>query len=290
MTAFLNPPATGVIAAGALDGTEQVQIFPGTGGANAAPANVFATVQQIADLATLTSDNFQITALNTVGAGVVTAAGIAGGITSRGGGQTATPFSDTTATAALIIAQLPEGAPVGTSFYWTYENTTDAAATLTAGVGVTVSGNSVIPLGQWTMYLVTKTAAAAVTITSVISGPLSPLPPAKYTESSVQGTTVGVGGLTGAQICNLTLTGNTPGTIPVGPASAIIAAIPNAQIGLSYQLNVRNAGTATAQLSGLTNTTITGTSTINASVTRVFMVSIPSAGAVTLQNIGAMTG
>lgn len=276
--------AGGIPISGSLSGTETVVV--GNGG----PQITTATTRQIADLAGLTSDNFAITALNTVGAATITAAGIAGGVTSRGGAQSATPFTDTTPTAAMIIAQLPAGAPVGTSFYWTYDNTTDAAATLSAALGVTLSGNSIIPGGQFTQYLVTKTAAATVTIASVFSGLLSPLPVAQYSVDTAQGTTLQVAGLVGAQINNLALTGTTPATVQVGTAASLILAIPNARVGMTSMLNVRNAAATTTTLLGLTGVTISGTATINPSVTRMFMMSVPTASTITLQNIGAMTG
>lgn len=103
------------------------------------------------------------TVLNTVGAGTITGAGIAGTITSRQGAQSATAFTDTTDIAANIIAaQL--NAHIGDSWYWIYQNTTNAPATIQGGTGVTVSVVTVVPANSSAQYLVTYTAAATITM------------------------------------------------------------------------------------------------------------------------------
>lgn len=110
-----------------------------------------------------------ITALSTVGAGTITAAGIAGGVTSRTGSQSATPFTDTTDTAALIIAA-QNNARVGMNWQYVYTNTTNATATLTGGTGVTVSGITAVPAGKSARFLVTYTAAATLTMVGFMAG------------------------------------------------------------------------------------------------------------------------
>lgn len=101
--------------------------------------------------------------LVTVGAGVITGQGVATQLTVRSGSQSNTAFTDTTDTAANIIAAQPN-VHVGSSWEWTYENTTNATATITGGTGVTVSGVTTVPAGSTARYLVTYTAAATVTI------------------------------------------------------------------------------------------------------------------------------
>lgn len=106
-----------------------------------------------------------ITALNTVGAGTITAASFTTGITARGGSQSGTPFADTTDTAAAIIAACANLVnKIGTSFIYYYANSTNAVATLGGGTGVTVSGVTVIPANTIGAYLVTYTAAATITM------------------------------------------------------------------------------------------------------------------------------
>lgn len=107
-----------------------------------------------------------VTALTTVGAGTITAAGIAGGVTTRGGSQSATPFTDTTDTADNIIAAQPN-AHIGVSWEYTYKNNTDGAATLTGGTGVTVSAVTIVPANGAARYLVTYTAADTVTMAGI---------------------------------------------------------------------------------------------------------------------------
>lgn len=112
-----------------------------------------------------------ITALTTVGAGTITAAGIVGCYTSRGGSQSATPFTDTTDTAASIIAAQPGlVGKIGDAFVYTYINGTNALATLTGGTGVTVSGITAVPAGMTARYLITYTAAATLTMVGVSVG------------------------------------------------------------------------------------------------------------------------
>lgn len=104
-----------------------------------------------------------ITALATVGAGTVTGAGIAGGLTARGGAQSATAFADTTDIAANIVAAQP-GIHIGYSWIYLYQNSTNAPSTLGGGTGVTVSGITVIPANSTTAYLVSYTALNTFTM------------------------------------------------------------------------------------------------------------------------------
>lgn len=131
----------------------------------AGPISQVATAQSIADLAGATTQ-MAITALNTVGAGTITAAGIIGGVTARGGSQSNTAFTDTTATAAAIVAA-DAGLFIGRSWLYVYENTTDANATLAGGVGVTVSGITVVPGKSSAFYLVTYTDTNTFTMVGI---------------------------------------------------------------------------------------------------------------------------
>lgn len=123
------------------------------------------------DTTPLTTNALEITtALTTVGAGTITAAGIAGGIVQRSGAQSATAFADTTDTATNIIAGVLN-AHVGQSFEFTYQNTTNAPATIGGGTGVTVSGITVAQANSSVRYLVTYTAAATVTMVGFMTTP-----------------------------------------------------------------------------------------------------------------------
>lgn len=277
--------ATGVLTKSPpLDGTELVDVD--TGG----PVKVRVTTGAIADLATLVSNNIGITAINTVGAGVLTAAGIVGGIIQRGGAQSATPFSDATATAALIIAALPSGAPVGTSFTFIVANTTDAAETITAGVGVTLSGTMIVPKLTWAQYVLTVTSATAVSITEVVAGQINALPIGQL--ATTDGTaTIQVAGITGAQICSLTITGTVaPATAYLPKATEIIAALPSPSTGMNYLLNIVNLRTTTGVLTmgGSAGVTIAGLATLTGvNSTGMFNVSVDSSMAITVTRVGS---
>lgn len=227
------------------------------------------------------------TALNTVGAGTITAAGIIGGVTTRGGAQSATAFTDTTATAALVIAALPNAA-IGQSWEWTYQNNTDGAATISGGTGVTVSGITIVPKNSWARYLVTYTAAATLTIVGEAMGMISSLPDAQYATAALQSATMTGVQVAGAKVVVFDNTGTTPGNLQMPTAAALVAALPNAQAGQSYVLKIRNSsGSAnTATITTNTGITLTGTMTIAQNVIREFIVTLNSLTAVTVQSVG----
>lgn len=112
-----------------------------------------------------------VTALTTVGAGTITAAGIAGGVTNRTGSTSA--FTDTTDTADNIIAAQPN-VHIGDSWEYTYNNNTVTVATLTGGTGVTVSGVTTVGAGKMARYLVTYTAASTITMVGIGAGTVTP--------------------------------------------------------------------------------------------------------------------
>lgn len=154
----------------ALEGTEILQVQGIAGNGMPSGQTFQTTTGEIADLAALTSNNEVATALNTVGAGTITAAGIVGMVTVRGGAQVSAAFTDTTATAALITAALPDAAAVGTSFRWTYVNNTNAPATISGGSNVTVSVITVVPPNSYATWLVTRDASTTYTFVGVQQG------------------------------------------------------------------------------------------------------------------------
>lgn len=154
----------------ALSGTELLQVQGVQTNGRPSGQTLQTTTGAIADLASLTSNNMVATALSTVGAGTITAAGIVGMVTSRGGAQESAAFTDTTATADQIVAALPAGAAVGTSFEWTYSNNTNAPATISGGTGVTVSVITVVPPNAFASYLVTYSAASTFTFVGIKQG------------------------------------------------------------------------------------------------------------------------
>ncbi len=156
----------------------------------------------------------KITALNTVGAGTITAAGIVGGITVRGGAQSNTAFTDTTATGAQLEAALSNPG-IGQSWVWTYQNTTDANATLQAGAtGVTLSGITLVYSKTTARFLVTRTAANTYTVVgfeqTAALGSFG-----TFTANGTTAVTVTDSRVTANSSINVTLkTASTPGALP----------------------------------------------------------------------------
>jgi hypothetical protein len=225
--------------------------------------------------------------LTTNGAGTITAAGIVAGTTNRTG--TSAAFTDTTDTAALIVAALPTGTPIGASWLYTYYNNTAFNATLAAGSGVTLTGTGV-PQNCWAEYLVAYTAAGAVSMTQIAMGPNVALPAAKYTTGALQAATFNAGDITGANVVHYNNTGLTPAALTVRTAAQMFADIPNCQVGFTYTLFIRNsaggANTATITADGGATVTLTGTMTIAQNVTRMFTVTFPTATTCTIQSMG----
>lgn len=119
--------------------------------------------------------------LSTVGAGTITAAGFVAGGTARTGSQSGTPFTDTTDTAANIIAGNPGFiGKIGSSMRYEYTNLTNAVATITGGTGLTVSqpggslaSTAVVPPGYSAAFNLTYTAAATITMVGIALVPSS---------------------------------------------------------------------------------------------------------------------
>lgn len=153
------------------------------------------------------------TALTTVGAGTITAAGINGGFTTRSGSTAA--FTDTTDTAANIIAGQPGLVnKIGTAFSYTYVNNTVAVATLTGGTGITVSGITAVPANSWAQYLITYTAAGTITMVGVEQGYFPSV--GTFTANGASAVTVANAAFTAGSSVIITLktVGGTVGAIP----------------------------------------------------------------------------
>lgn len=226
--------------------------------------------------------------LVTVGAGTILAASIVGGVVVRGGAQSSTPFTDTTDTAALIIAALT--LPVAnTSWEFIYQNTTNAAATLVGGSGVTMSGVLVVPAGSSTRLIVTLATATTITMQSLMGNAGSSLPAAKFTTASLSAGTLAAGSITGATFSVLTNTGATPGAQTVRTAAQMLADIPGAAVGFCSMFRIANtgAGTFTLTADGGATVTLTGTATIAQNVFRDYTLTFPTATTATIQSVGS---
>jgi hypothetical protein len=222
------------------------------------------------------------TAIATVGAGTLTAAGIVGGLILRTGSTGA--YTDTTDTAANIIAAL-HGAAIGQSFELTIQNNVGFVETLTGGTGVTLSGFTAIPGNCWARFLVTYSAAATVTMAGVAMGNMAQLPNTQFTSISSGNGTFAASAVEGAQDVTLATSGATAMTTRT--AAQTIANIPNWEIGQSYRLRIYNTNGGTLTITGGTGVTITGTATIATNVWRDYYVTYTGANTVGWQNLGA---
>ena len=129
------------------------------------------TFNHVLDAPLAVAQEGSITALSTVGAGTITAASFASGFTTRSGAQSGTPFTDTTDTAANIIAACAQLlGKIGASLLYAYGNQTNAVATITGGTGVTVSGITTVAPNTEVEYLVTYTAANTLTVVGIQTG------------------------------------------------------------------------------------------------------------------------
>lgn len=101
----------------------------------------------------------------------LTAAQMLGGVINRSGPVGI--YSDTTDTAAAIVAAMPFAA-VGLSFRLRILNTVAAIETILAGSGVTLAGTTAIAASTWRDYVgtITNIGTPAVTLTGIGSGTL----------------------------------------------------------------------------------------------------------------------
>lgn len=197
-------------------------------------------------------------------------------------------YSDTTPTAAQIIAAVP-GVPVGGSFELTIKNGTAFAEMLLAGANVTLPAVVVIPANSTATYLVTLTSAAAVTLSHVTTSLVDGITPAQFTTAALAAGTLAAASITGATFVVLQNIGATPGAQTFTTAAALLAAFPQARVGMSYMLRIVNtgAGTLTLTADGGATVTITGTATIATNTFRDYIVTFNTATSATVQSVGS---
>lgn len=110
-------------------------------------------------------------------------------------------------------------------------------------------------------------------------------PADQYVSTAEGNGTMAAGQMEGALDCILATSGAT--ALTTRTAAQIYANIPGVQLGMTYRLRVFNTNAGTLTLTGGVGVTITGTATIATAVWRDYLVTIDSATAVTVQNIGA---
>lgn len=252
----------------------------------AGPLSTAVSVENLGQYFELSND-VQNTAIATAGAGTLTAAALIGGLITRTG--PVADYTDTTATGAQILAAWGSDTPVGATRLVTIKNMVAFTETLAAGAsGVTLAGLTVIPGLSVGTFLLKQDTAGAFTLTGISVTPLMNLPNAKFVTAALESATIAAASVAGANVCEHINTGTTPGNLQFPTAADLVAAIPNAQVGFAYILEIRNgSGSAnTATITTNTGITLTGTMTIAQNVTRRFIVTLVSLTAVTVQSMG----
>ena len=224
------------------------------------------------------------TAITTIGAGTLTAAGIIGGLITRSGSTAA--YTDTTATAALIAAA---GATVGMSWILKIKNTVAFAETVTGGTGVTVSGIAIVPALSVGEFLVTLTGATTATVVGIGSEPLCNLPVAQFTTTAAASpVTAAAGDLTGSAHTTFRVETNGAFALTTRTATQMFGDITNCQIGTRYMLTVISQGDDTITITPGTGVTI-DTATVATKVARTYFVNFNSATTCVWTTIGKST-
>lgn len=261
---------------------------------NGAAQTVYLTAAQIAALAA-SETPFVVTTISTVGNGVLTAAGLTSDILIRQGPVAA--FSDTTDTAAAIIAAFPSSSAVGTANDVIIKNATSFPMTILAGVGVTLPATFIIPPWSAGEYAVQISSATAVTLVHISTNPLAtgqnlsnPATTALNTvgagiplAAAIAGGYVLRGGI---QLAAFTDTTDT--------AAAIIAAMQQlvgktgASATFRYINNTTGAGGFPATITGGTGVTVSGASVVPAQSWVEFLVT--STGAAAVNMVGVAQG
>lgn len=217
------------------------------------------------------------TNITTAGNGTLTAASLVGGVITRSGPTSG--FTDTTATAAQIIAALPTGSPIGTSFLVTVTNNSAAGQTITGGTGVTVSGNNLISAISSVIYLITYSAANTVTMYGYL---LSFIP----TDTPSTLTTVGNGVVTAAMFQGsfVTRTGPVAAFTDTTDTAANIYSLLGVQVGASGFFIYKNNTAFSATLAGGTGVTIASGAIIPANSGGTYLFTITSATTIVITN------
>lgn len=219
----------------------------------------------------------------------LSAASLICGSITRSGPSAA--FTDTTDTAANIIALIGAVVPVNSAIDLFIKNTTNFPQTLTGGTGVTISGGNIVGPNNFALYAVTVTGASTVTLTLLVANS-NTIQAAQFATGTTT-TTFAAGQLTGGATAVYTNTGATPGSIATRTATQMIADMPfDVVVGTSWLLRVINGqGTGTLTITAGGGVTLTGTMTVAANTFRDFICTVTATGtpAITIQNAGVGT-
>ena len=149
------------------------------------------------------------TALATVGAGAITAAGLVGGQITRSGTQTAA-FADTLPLASATITALPGTTAIGQSWLVEFVNNTIWPSTITTNTGWTVSGTVIVPAGCTGTFLCSVASGTTLTCQGMGVAPnLAPVPPVLFTTYTAATGTAGASILSGGELVVCTVSAQT---------------------------------------------------------------------------------
>ena len=270
-----------------LTGAEKVTVDNGGAGL------VTASTALIAGLAGTggTSAAIKDTAITTVGNGTLTAAAMIGGQINRSGPTAA--FTDTTDTAAAIVAALPEFVS-GATFFMRIKNSTAYLQTISAGTGVTLPTTNIVAPFQtlWSYGTIGGTSASpTVVFTHMLTDPLA-LPLSANSPSVTTLATNGAGtvlaiAINGGIVSRTTVAAAFADTTDT--AAAIIAGNPGliGKIGTSFIFIYANNSTGVCTLGGGTGVTVSAITTIPPGVAVEYLVTYTAAATLTMVGLGS---
>lgn len=277
----------GALQLASLTGSEQVTVD------NSGSVIVQATTAQIAGLGSKggTSTGITNTAITTLGAGVLTGAGLVGGLITRTGPVAA--YIDTTDTAANIVAALPSFV-LGATFLVRIKNATSFLQTLAAGTNVTLPLTNVVgPWEEENLYGIVGGTAAVPTITlnhllttgiSLAQGVVSPAATALNT---VGAGTVLAAAINGGIVVRGGSQTNTAFADTTDTAANIIAGNPGlvGKIGSSVLVLYQNTTNANVTLGGGAGVTVSGITVIPAGSAALYVLTYTAAATLTMVGV-----
>lgn len=160
--------------------------------------------------------------------------------------------------------------------------------TVTASQEIVVDANKHFDIANVTTLAIGASGSeVAVTTTPARLNALA-LPDAQYSTAALQSAQMTGAEVAGAKVVAFENTGVTPANLQMPLATAIVAAMPGAQVGQSYLLKIRNSssGANTATITTATGITLHGTMTIAQNVTRDFLVVLTTLTAVDVYSLG----
>lgn len=118
------------------------------------------------------------------------------------------------------------------------------------------------------------------------------LPTAQVVTNNTAGaTTAAVGDLTGAQACTVKLTAVGAANYTTRTATQMFADMPNAAVGMSWMVYIKNTNAGTTTVVGGVGVTLNGSAaTVAQNTTRIYVCTFTSATALTMESLGVTSG